>query len=194
MITPEQVKRVLSSEVARCVEAVLKSDGPRADHVDMFRMCRNYLMFRILLANGQRSGVLLSLTPKIIKTGKLCQAGAVLTVSCFFFSLYYMKSSFRKFYGRYNDLVCGYNLSLAHMLNDLFHTICWTVISILALTTGYPVFLISTKGARRVWPVSRGCLLLRGTWSRLCICRRSVLPYTRICNCLLDYVYILHHC
>ena len=34
------------------------------------------------------------------------------------------KSSFRKFYGRYNDLVCGYNLSLAHMLNDLFHTIC----------------------------------------------------------------------
>ena len=87
MITPEQVKRVLSSEVARNVEAVLKSDGPRADHVDMFRMCRNYLMFRILLANGQRSGVLLSLTPKIIKTAKLCQAGAVLTVSCLFFSL-----------------------------------------------------------------------------------------------------------
>ena len=35
-----------------------------------------------------------------------------------------LKSSFRKFYGRYNDLVCDYNLSLAHMLNDLFHTIC----------------------------------------------------------------------
>ena len=35
-----------------------------------------------------------------------------------------LKSSFRKFYGRYNDLVCYYNLSLAHMLNDLFHTIC----------------------------------------------------------------------
>jgi hypothetical protein len=28
------------------------------------------------------------------------------------------------FYGRYNDLVCDYKLSLAHMLNDLFHTIC----------------------------------------------------------------------
>ena len=27
---------------------------------------------------------------------------------------------------------------------------------------------------------------------RLCICRRSVLPYTRICNCLLDYDYVLH--
>ena len=34
-----------------------------------------------------------------------------------------LKSSFRKFYGRYNDLVCDYKLSLAHMLNDLFHTI-----------------------------------------------------------------------
>jgi hypothetical protein len=35
-----------------------------------------------------------------------------------------------------------------------------------------------------VWPVSRGCSLLRGTWSYLRICRRSVLPYTRFCNCL----------
>jgi hypothetical protein len=35
-----------------------------------------------------------------------------------------LKSSFCKFYGRYNDLVCDYKLSLAHMLNDLFHTIC----------------------------------------------------------------------
>jgi hypothetical protein len=40
-------------------------------------------------------------------------------------------------------------------------------------------------GSQRVWPVSRGCLLLRGTWSYLRICRRSVLPYTRFCNCLL---------
>jgi hypothetical protein len=47
-------------------------------------------------------------------------------------------------------------------------------------------------GSRRVWPVSRGCLLLLSTWSYLCICRRSVLPYTRFCNCLLDYGYVLH--
>jgi hypothetical protein len=59
----------------------------------------------------------------------------------------HLKSSFRKFCGRYNDLVCDYKLSLAYMLNDLFHTICSTVISILALTTGNPVYLISTKGA-----------------------------------------------
>jgi hypothetical protein len=35
-----------------------------------------------------------------------------------------LKSSFRKFYGRYNGLVCDYKLSLAYMPDDLFHTIC----------------------------------------------------------------------
>jgi hypothetical protein len=70
-----------------------------------------------------------------------------------------LQSSFRKFYGRYNDLVCDYKLSLAHMLNDLFQT----VISILALAAGGPVSLVSTGGARRVWPVGGGCLLLLGT-------------------------------
>jgi hypothetical protein len=34
-----------------------------------------------------------------------------------------LKSSFCKFYCRYNDLVCEYKLSLAYMLNDLFHTL-----------------------------------------------------------------------
>jgi hypothetical protein len=58
--------------------------------------------------------------------------------------------------------------------------------------TGNPVYLISTKGSRRVWPASRGCLRLRDTWSYLRICRRSVLPYTRFCNCLLDYDCVLH--
>jgi hypothetical protein len=35
-----------------------------------------------------------------------------------------LKSSFRKFYGRFNDLVRNYKLLLAHMLNDLFYTFC----------------------------------------------------------------------
>jgi hypothetical protein len=43
-----------------------------------------------------------------------------------------------------------------------------------------------------VWPVSRACLLLLGTWSYLRICRRSVLPCTRFCNCFFDYGYVLH--
>jgi hypothetical protein len=34
-----------------------------------------------------------------------------------------LQSSFRKFYGRYNDLVCEYKLPLVHMLDDLFHSI-----------------------------------------------------------------------
>jgi hypothetical protein len=50
----------------------------------------------------------------------------------------YLKASFRKFYGGYNDLVCDYNSSLAHMLNDLFPTLCFTVVSILDLTTANP--------------------------------------------------------
>jgi hypothetical protein len=46
------------------------------------------------------------------------------------------------------------------LLTSLFyiHTICYTVISMLALTTCNPVHLILTKSARRVWPVSRRCL------------------------------------
>ena len=50
-------------------------------------------------------------------------------------------------------------------------------------------------GSLRVWPVSSGCLFLLGTWSYLRICQRSMLPFTRFCNCLLDYDYhdyILH--
>ena len=34
---------------------------------------------------------------------------------------------------------------MAYMLNDLFHVLCLTVVSILALTTGNAVYLISTK-------------------------------------------------
>ena len=33
-----------------------------------------------------------------------------------------LMSAFRKFYGRYNDLIHNYKLSLSHMLSDIFHT------------------------------------------------------------------------
>jgi hypothetical protein len=58
--------------------------------------------------------------------------------------------------------------------------------------TDNPLYLVSTKGARRVWPVSRGCLLLHGTWSYLRIFWQSVLPYNRFCICLLDCDYFWH--
>jgi hypothetical protein len=35
-----------------------------------------------------------------------------------------LKSSFRKFCSHCNDLVCDYKLSLAHIVNDLFHILC----------------------------------------------------------------------
>jgi hypothetical protein len=73
----------------------------------------------------------------------------------------------------------------------------------LVLTADESVYLIWTHwiwqywylkwGSWRVWPVSRGCLLLRGNWSYLRTYRRSMLPYTRFCNCLLDYEYVLHN-
>jgi hypothetical protein len=103
-----------------------------------------------------------------------------------------LNSSIHKFYCRYNDLVHNYKSILAYMLNDLFHTCCYTVVPILVLTNVIPVYLISTKGSRRVWPVSIRSSLLRGTWSYLCICHRSVLPYTWSCNRQLDYDYVLH--
>jgi hypothetical protein len=33
-----------------------------------------------------------------------------------------LMSAFRKFYGRYNDLIYNYKISLSHMLSDIFHT------------------------------------------------------------------------
>ena len=33
-----------------------------------------------------------------------------------------LMSAFCKFYGRYNDLIYNYKLSLSHMLSDIFHT------------------------------------------------------------------------
>jgi hypothetical protein len=34
-----------------------------------------------------------------------------------------LQAAFRKFYSRYNDLIYPYNLSLDHMLSDMFHNI-----------------------------------------------------------------------
>jgi hypothetical protein len=36
------------------------------------------------------------------------------------FQMSRLQAAFRKFYGRYNDLIYPYNLSLGHMLSDMF--------------------------------------------------------------------------
>jgi hypothetical protein len=38
------------------------------------------------------------------------------------FQLSRLQAAFRKFFGRYNDLISPYNLSLCHMLSNTFHT------------------------------------------------------------------------
>jgi hypothetical protein len=38
------------------------------------------------------------------------------------FQLSRLQAAFRKFYGRYNDRIFSYNLSLGHMLSDMSHT------------------------------------------------------------------------
>jgi hypothetical protein len=51
--------------------------------------------------------------------------------------------SFHKFQGRYNtynNIVFVYKLKLSRMLNDLFHTFCWTVVPLLTLAMGNPVY------------------------------------------------------
>jgi hypothetical protein len=87
---------------------------------------------------------------------------------------YRLMLSFGKFYGRNDDFVSDYKLSLATMLNSLFHTLCHSVVSI--LTTCNPIYLISNKSAWWVWPVSRGSLLFHGTWSYLLFCWRACCP------------------
>jgi hypothetical protein len=101
-------------------------------------------------------------------------------------------SAFRKFYGRCNDLICPYNLALGHMLFDMFHTNREAVLDTLILTTGRTVYLIWKCGSRRVWPVSRGCLLLHGTWSHLWCIQRSV--YAHFMNCISYRTYEIDYC
>jgi hypothetical protein len=45
------------------------------------------------------------------------------------FQLSRLQAAFRKFYGRYNDLICPYNLSLGHMLCDVFQPIVKTFLT-----------------------------------------------------------------
>jgi hypothetical protein len=84
-------------------------------------------------------------------------------------------------------------MTLFSITNYHWH-ICWMTCFIQFVRLSFPYWVDDgwsripdfwLKAARRVWAVSRGYLLLRGTGSYLCICRKSVMPYTRFCNCLL---------
>jgi hypothetical protein len=59
-------------------------------------------------------------------------------------SIRLLVTSVCKLYGRYNVIVFNYKVLLAHILNDLFHALCLTIVSILVLTTCNPLHLMST--------------------------------------------------
>ena len=84
----------------------------------------------------------------------------------FFYVKESLKSSLRKFYGRYGDLIKQYKVSLTQMLNDILWTdhIQWQTPTDQTLyrTRLFTEFwVVSIEHLRRVWHADRGRLLLR---------------------------------
>ena len=89
-----------------------------------------------------------------------------------------LKSSLRKFYGRYGDLIKQYEVSLSQMLNDILWPdhIQWQPPTDQTLYRTRPlteIWVVSIEHLRRVWHADRGRLLLRSPGPvpiRICIC------------------------
>ena len=86
-----------------------------------------------------------------------------------------LKSSFRKFYGRYGDLIQQYEVSLSRMLNDILWSLTNTVTSPTNQTFHqfrdldteldlHRLWVVSLEHLQRVWHASRGTLTLPDTW------------------------------
>ena len=77
-----------------------------------------------------------------------------------------LKSSLRKFYGRYGDLIKQYEVSLSQMLNDILWPdhIQWQPPTNQTLYRTRPlteIWVVSIEHLRRVWHADMGRLLLR---------------------------------
>ena len=77
-----------------------------------------------------------------------------------------LKSSLRKFYGRYGDLIKQYKISLSQMLNDILWPdhIQWQPLTDQTLDRTRPFtefWVVSIEHLRRVWHGDRGRLLFR---------------------------------
>ena len=77
-----------------------------------------------------------------------------------------LKSSLRKFYGRYGDLIKQYEISLLQMLNDILwpHNIRWqppTDQTLYRIRPSAEFWVVSIEHLRRMWNADRGSLLLR---------------------------------
>lgn len=89
--------------------------------------------------------------------------GTLIKQNC---SKFRLNSYFCKFNGRYNDHISNCSLPLGRMLTGVFHTNCQNIINHPMYVYVY-VFPTTTRSKRQLWPVSRGCILLHGTWSYL---------------------------
>lgn len=83
MIKPEEIVQVIESDHARAVQKRLSRTTPFTS-LDVLRKCRNYIMFRLLMENGQRTGALMSITPRLISQADVRAEGAILTISYFY--------------------------------------------------------------------------------------------------------------
>ena len=75
LITPNKISTVLSSTHVRNVEFLLNNPDIDNFNIEDFFNIRDYLMFRLILANGQRSGDLKNITGQEFATGVLTDAG-----------------------------------------------------------------------------------------------------------------------
>ena len=87
MIEPSMVRAVLEAPCSKAVEKVLSTKYPRAEHLDMFRLCRNYLIFRIIACNCQRSGIIPNMTLSSFERARQKKGGVVMTESRHFILL-----------------------------------------------------------------------------------------------------------
>ena len=85
-MTPYKITKFLASTTVKLIESMLTSprDHTKPPPLDLVINCRNYLMFRVLLSNGQRSYVLAAITPAALDKAHITRDGAVITVSVFF--------------------------------------------------------------------------------------------------------------
>lgn len=76
-LSPEDINQFLKSDFVASVEDEIR----KASHInltmELFINVRDYVIFRILIANGQRAGAVLSITHDVIKKRQLREEGYV---------------------------------------------------------------------------------------------------------------------
>jgi hypothetical protein len=126
-------------------------------------MCKGLLYIRSVFSQGRL------LTYKLILQGFLKPR---------------LMSTFRNFYGRYNNLIYYFKLSFSHMLSDIFHSNSNVVFGTMTFTADNSAFMIMKLDSWWVWPVDMGCLLLLSIWSHHPLCPGvRVIPFRSLtCN------------